>query len=169
MSSLQITIKQGDITEERVDAIVNPANSYGYMGGGVAGALKEKGGIEIEQEACSHAPIPVGSAVVTKGGLLTAEHVIHAPTMEQPGARIIDVGIIKEATLAALQCADEQGFGKIAMPGMGTGVGGMDFEKAAAAIIDALVNFEAEHLKEIVLVDQNKEMVDAFHKVFHGT
>jgi len=75
MSSVEIKIKKGDITTVEVDAIVNPANSYGYMGGGVAGSLKEKGGDEIEQEACESAPIPIGSCVVTTGGSLKTKKI----------------------------------------------------------------------------------------------
>jgi len=81
---IKITIEQGDITTLEVDAIINPANSYGYMGGGVAGAIKEIGGQEIETEAVAKAPIPIGSAVITTAGSLKAKHIIHAPTMEQP-------------------------------------------------------------------------------------
>ena len=44
---IKITIKQDDLTEIFADAIVNPANSYGYMGGGVAAAIKKKGGQDI--------------------------------------------------------------------------------------------------------------------------
>lgn len=162
---MKITILEGDITNLAIDAIVNAANSYGYMGGGVAGAIKRVGGQEIEVEAVSKAPIPIGSAVITTGGKLKCKYVIHAPTMEQPGA-LIDVGNIIEATRAALECADEAGLKKIAIPGMGTGVGGVPRDKAAKAMIEVIVNFNEKNLEEVILVDMNKEMVDEFNKVF---
>ena len=65
-----IIVQKGDLTQIRCDAIVNPANSFGYMGGGVAGAIKRVGGIEIERDAVSKAPIPVGKAIVTTAGVL---------------------------------------------------------------------------------------------------
>ena len=164
---IKITIKKGDITQLDVDAIVNAANSYGYMGGGVAGAIKRKGGLEIEQEAVSKAPIPIGSAVITTAGSLKAKHVIHAPTMEQP-ASLIDVGNVKEATKAALECADENSLKKIAIPGMGTGVGGVPKDKAAEAILGVIVNFEPSSLEEVILIDIGDEMVKAFEKVWKG-
>lgn len=162
---MKITIVNGDITDLEVDAIVNAANSYGYMGGGVAGVIKRIGGGEIEIEAVSKAPIPIGSAVITKAGKLKCRHVIHAPTMEQP-ASLIDVGNVKEATKAALECADENGLKRIAIPGMGTGVGGVPRDKAAEAMIEVIVNFNEKSLEEVILVDRNEEMVDEWNKFF---
>lgn len=160
---MKITILQGDITNLQADAIVNAANSYGYMGGGVAGAIKRIGGQEIEMEAVSKAPIPVGFAVITNAGRLKCRHVIHSSTMEQP-ASIIDVGNVSEATRAALECADENGLKRIAIPGLGTGVGGVPKEKAAKAMIEAIVNFDEKSLEEVVLVDKDKEMVNGWKK-----
>ena len=164
---MKITIIQGDITNLSVDAIVNAANSYGYMGGGVAGAIKRIGGREIEMEAVSQAPIPVGHAVLTTAGRLRCKHVVHAPTMEQP-ASLIDVGNVNEATRAALECAEENGLKRIAIPGLGTGVGGAPIDKAAKAMLDVIVNFDEKSLEEVILIDRNKEMVDAWNKAFKG-
>jgi len=85
---MSIVVKRGDLTQIPCDAIVNPANSFGYMGGGVAGAIKRIGGVEIENEAIAKAPIPVGTAVETTAENLPCTFVIHAPTMEQPAMRI---------------------------------------------------------------------------------
>ncbi len=76
-----VSVVPGDITELKVDAIVNPANSSGSMGGGVALAIKRKGGQVVEDEAVAQAPIPVGGAVLTTGGRLPCRFVIHAPTI----------------------------------------------------------------------------------------
>jgi len=163
---IKIKVLQEDITELDVDAIVNAANSYGYMGGGVAGAIKMVGGQEIELEAVSQAPILIGYAVITTAGKLRCKYVIHAPTMEQP-ASLSDVGNIKEAVRAALECADENNLERIAIPGMGTGVGGVPKDKAAQAMLDVIVNFEAKNIKEVILVDRNEEMVRAWGKVLN--
>ena len=80
-----IHIAKSDITEMAVDAVVNPANSLGIMGGGVAAALSRKGGPTIQREAMSLAPIAVGAAVVTNAGQLWAKHVIHAPDHGRAG------------------------------------------------------------------------------------
>ena len=60
---LKVVVKAGDITREKVDAVVNPANSFGSMGGGCAQAIKAAGGEEIEKEAISKGPTPVGMAI----------------------------------------------------------------------------------------------------------
>jgi O-acetyl-ADP-ribose deacetylase len=164
---MKITIKQADIGQLQVDAIINPANSYGFMGGGIAGAIKQFGGQEIEMEVIAHAPIPIGHAVLTTAGNLRAKHIIHSPTMEQPAA-VTDLATIKEATKAALDCAEENNFKKIAIPGMGTGVGRVPKEKAALAILEVILNYEPNSLEEVVLFDKSQEMVDAFDKAFNG-
>ncbi len=161
---MKIKVLKADITSLQVDAIVNAANSYGYMGGGVAGAIKRIGGIEIEQEAAAQAPIPVGFAVITTAGKLKCRFVVHAPTMEQP-ASLVDAGNVKEATRAALECADEKGLKVIAFPGMGTGVGGVPKDKAAQAMVSEIKKFKGKSLQEVILVGFDNEMVKAFEEV----
>ena len=138
----RIKVIEGDITSLEVDAIVNPANSYGYMGGGVAYAIKRAGGGEIEREAVEKSPINIGKAIVTTAGKLKAQYVIHAPTMRRPAERT-DVDNIKAATRAALKVAEENNIMSIAFPGMGTGVGGVDEKDAARVMIEEI----KEHLK----------------------
>lgn len=163
---IKIKIIQEDITELDVDAVVNAANSYGYMGGGVAGAIKKVGGEEIELEAVSQAPILIGYAILTTAGKLRCRHVIHAPTMEQP-ASLTNIVNIKEAVRAALVCADENNLQRIAIPGMGTGIGGVPKDKAAEAMIKVIVNFEPKNIKEVILVDENDEVAKAWSKVLN--
>ena len=76
-----VSIERGDITDCEVDAIVNAANSTLAMGAGVAGAIKRKGGVIIEEDAMRQGPVEVGEAVLTTGGNLAATHVIHAAVM----------------------------------------------------------------------------------------
>ena len=82
IDSIRIGIKKGDITEEKVDAVVNPANTLLTMGGGVALKIKKKGGVEIEKEAKMKGPIKRGDAIFTDGGNLSSKYVIHTATME---------------------------------------------------------------------------------------
>ena len=159
---MPIVVKRGDITNFSCDAIVNPANSYGFMGGGVAGAIKRIGGIEIEKEAISKAPIKVGSAIATTAGSLPCKYVIHAPTMKQP-AMHIGVENVKLATKAALTLAENKNLKTIAIPGMGTGVGGVSYKAAAEAMTTIAKEFE-DKFEEIILIDRNEEMVESFSK-----
>ncbi len=162
---VDIEVMRGDITSLDVDAVVNPANSGGVMGGGVAGAIRRRGGVEIEREAVAAAPIPIGEAVVTTGGALPARHVIHAPTMQRPAEPASEDAVYR-AVLAALLVADREGFEVIAVPGMGTGVGGLDPLRAAEAAKMAVLDGKFSSLKKIIFVDISDDMVKAFADVF---
>src|SRR5439155_25929572 len=81
---LTISLVQGSILEVDAQAIVNAANSQGYMGGGVAGVIRRAAGVEVEDEARKQAPISVGKAVLTSGGKTKFKGIIHARTMPQP-------------------------------------------------------------------------------------
>ncbi len=157
-----IIVKKGDITQINCDAIVNAANSYGFMGGGVAGAIKRVGGTEIEKEAISKAPIKIGKAIATTAGVLPCKYVIHAPTMEKPAMKI-GIQNVKLATLAALELGVELDLRSIAIPGMGTGVGRVSNEDAAKTIISIIKNYE-DKFETIILIDRNQEMIDAFER-----
>lgn len=165
LDNITVAIKRGDLTKERVDAICNPANSLMLMGGGAAGAIKREGGKVIEEEALKHAPVSIGKAVATVAGRLRARWIIHAPTMPKPAMRTSSESVYL-ATKAALECAEKMGAKSIAIPGMGTGVGGVSFDAAADAMVKALTDFDrvSRSLKEIVLCDLSEEMVDAWTK-----
>jgi O-acetyl-ADP-ribose deacetylase len=155
---MQVHLAKTDITSLAVDAVVNPANSLGIMGGGVAAALSRRGGPTIQREAMSLAPIAVGAAVVTNAGQLFARHVIHAPTMEQPGSKV-GVENVRRATRAALLAAAHHGFELIAIPGMGTGLGGVDPSDAARAIVDELRAHRQAKPSTVYLVDLDDEIL----------
>ena len=160
---MKITVQQGDLTKLKIDAIVNPANSFGEMGGGVAGVIRRVGGEQIEEEAVKQAPIPIGQAVVTTAGSLPCKKVIHAPTMVNPAERT-DAEAVRRATVAALEAADRSGLSTLAFPGMGTGVGRVPLDVAASTMVKAIRSFKAESLKEVALIGIDQGMVQAFQK-----
>ena len=159
---MEIIVEKGDITKVNYEAIVNPANSYGYMGGGVAGAIKHVGGIEIEKEAVSKAPIPIGKAIFTGSGNLSCSIIIHAPTMKQPAMKIKKENV-EFATRAALRLASEKKIKTIAIPGMGTGVGGVLLDDAAKVMVKVAREYE-KNFEKIILIGFNDELVNAFKK-----
>ena len=161
---MEISVVQGSLLEVQADAIVNPANSLGLMGGGVAGVIKRFGGEEIEKEAVSKAPIPVGSAVLTSAGKLPFKGVIHAPTMEEPAMETTEEKV-RKAVRAVLELADRMGFESIAMPGMGTGVGRLPKDVSARAMIEEIRNFQPKNLKRVILVDLDKQMVEEWKRL----
>lgn len=158
---LQIHVIQGSILDAQADAIVNAANSRGIMGGGVAGVIKRAAGSEVEAEARAKAPVPVGEAVLTSAGRTGLKGIIHAPTMPEPAMRITSRHV-GQATRAALSLADEQGFTSVAIPGMGTGVGGVAPGDAADAMIREITAFHPRSLRTVLLVDVDEEMVNAW-------
>ncbi len=158
---MQVRLEKTEITDVSVDAVVNPANSLGIMGAGIAGALRQRGGDEIQSAAMSAAPIAVGAALVTKGGALPARHVIHVPTMAEPGLKI-GAEHIRRAARAALIAADANKFQEVAFPSMGTDNGGVDAAEAARAIVEEIRAHKRLFPETVVLVDPSQEMIEAF-------
>ena len=160
----RITLRQGDITREKAEAIVNAANSSLWMGGGVAGAIRRAGGREIEEEVVKKGPIPVGEAVVTGAGKLPCKYVIHAAVM---GLDLVtDEEKIRTATKNSLLRAEELGLKSIAFPALGTGVGRFPYSKAAEVMIREVQKRLAgeSSLEEVVFVLYGEEAYRAFER-----
>ena len=109
---LTIEVVEGDISIRQVDAVVNAANNALWMGSGVAGAIKARGGDEIEKAAMAQGPIQPGQAVLTTGGRLPAGHVIHAAAMAEDLRT--DAHLIESATRSALDIAATERFQSLA-------------------------------------------------------
>jgi O-acetyl-ADP-ribose deacetylase len=130
-----VWVWQGDITAADAQAIVNAANNEGWLGSGVAGAIRRAAGDQVEAEAVAQAPWPVGDAVRTGPGRLGdrgVKAILHAAAMA-PG-RPASAAAVGSATAAALHLAAAEGLTSVALPALGTGVGGVELEAAAAAM-----------------------------------
>lgn len=125
----RIVLKEGDITEESVDAIVNAANSSLILGSGVAGAIREKGGPTIQAECEAHGPVEVGGAALTGAGSLEARWVIHAAGMRIGGQ--VSEESLQSTLRATLTLAEDQGCRSLALPAIGAGVGGLSLQTCA--------------------------------------
>jgi len=158
-----LIIERGDITDWEVDAIVNAANSHLWMGAGVAGAIKRKGGVIIEEEAVRQGPIEVGEAVLTTAGNLPATHVIHAAAMGQDLRT--DAQKIAQATRSSLALAEKHKLSSIAFPALGTGVGGFPPTQAADAMLSVVLkHLQARNtsLEKAIFVLYQEEAYKAF-------
>ena len=135
----KIRLVQGDITELDVDAIVNAANAQLILGGGVAGAIRRKGGPTIQQECNEIRGTYVGSAVITNAGLLKAKKVIHAvgPRMGEGD----EDNKLKNATLNSLKLMDKHGLKAIAFPAISTGIFGYPIERCAKIMINTVKDY----------------------------
>ncbi|MEU6382722.1 O-acetyl-ADP-ribose deacetylase [Streptomyces bauhiniae] len=138
-----ITLVQGDITEQRVDAIVNAANSSLLGGGGVDGAIHRRGGPSI-LAACRDlrasrlgGGLPTGEAVATTAGDLPASWVIHTvgPVWQGPGS---DPALLASCYRESLRVADEVGARTVAFPAISTGVYRWPVEEAARVAVEAV-------------------------------
>ena len=160
-----VQVIQGDICDCATDAIVNAANNHLWMGGGVAGAIKRRGGLEIEREAIRQGPIPVGAAVATGAGSLPASAVIHAAVMGQD--LVTDADLIRRATASALELAESMRLESIAFPALGTGVGGFPLRECAALMLEAVASHAAaaRYLTTIEFVLFDQQAFDAFAAV----
>ena len=129
----RIEIAAGDIAEQQVDAVVNAANNQLVLGSGVAGAIRRRGGPAIQEECDRAAPIEVGEVAVTGGGELPARYVIHAATMAPGGAATEEA--ISASLRRALAAAAARGCRSVAVPALGTGVGGFSVRRCAELLL----------------------------------
>ena len=164
---MQVHVARAELWTLPVDAIVNPANSLGIMGGGIGGTLRRQGGDAIQQAAMQAAPIAVGAAIVTTAGQLPAKHVIHVPTMEEPGQKI-GAENVRRAARAVLIAADRNNLKVIAIPGIGTDLGEVPFDEAARAIVEEIRAHRRPNPETIYLVDTNEEMVFALEEALRN-
>lgn len=134
-----LELVEGDITEMQTDAIVNAANAELILGGGVAGAIRRKGGPQIQEECNTIGITIVGGAVITAAGNLKAKHVIHAV-----GPRIGEGDEdekLKNATLNSLKLADKHNLKNIAFPAISTGVFGFPITRCAEIMLQTAINY----------------------------
>jgi O-acetyl-ADP-ribose deacetylase len=129
----KIEIRQGDLTEMDADAIVNAANNDLKLGGGVAGAIRQKGGPQIQAECDEIGTIPVGSAAITSGGRLKARHVIHAASMPLGGRT--SAQSLRTSTAHTLRIASQHGLKSVAFPAVGTGIAGFPLRECAEIML----------------------------------
>jgi O-acetyl-ADP-ribose deacetylase len=134
-----LQLYQGDITEMQTDAIVNAANDRLILGGGVAGAIRTKGGPEIQAECNKIGGTFVGGAVITTAGNLKAKYVIHAvgPRMGEGN----EDEKLKNATLNSLKLADQNNLKSISFPAISSGIFGFPIGKCAKIMLSTTIEY----------------------------
>ena len=139
LEGTQLELIEGDITELEVDAVVNAANEDLQLGSGVAGAIREKGGPSIQEECDRIGSTPVGTAVLTGGGNLTARHVIHAvgPRMGEGD----EDRKLASAIRSSLALADRHGLKSIALPAISTGTFGFPVDRCARILLTEVYRY----------------------------
>lgn len=161
----KMILQQGDLTEMDVDAIVNAANNDLQLGGGVAGAIRRKGGAAIQRECDAIGSVPIGGAAITSGGNLRARFVIHAASMQLGGETTARA--LRASTAHALRIASERKLKSIAFPAVGTGIAGFPLTECAPIMLREV----AEHLRKPTSIEKvffvlfDAHALGAFEKV----
>jgi len=161
----KLTLVRGDLTELAVDAIVNAANTGLQLGGGVAGAIRTKGGPSIQEECNRIGPIRVGEAALTGGGRLKATYVIHAAgPMYGEGN---EDEKLKSATLRSLELATEKEMKSIAFPAISTGIFGFPKDRCARIMLKTISEFlesRETSLESVILCLWSGDDLELFEK-----
>ena len=159
-----IKIVQGDITDLDTDVIVNAANAQLILGGGVAGAIRLKGGPKIQEECNEIGGTFVGGAVITTGGNLKAKHVIHAvgPRMGEGD----EDSKLTNSVLNSLKLIDEHGLKRIAFPAISTGIFGYPIDRCAKTMILTAKKYLAgeTQIKEVIFCLYTNSDYEVFNK-----
>lgn len=161
----RVEILQGDLTEMDTDAIINAANNDLQLGGGVAGAIRRKGGPKIQAECDEIGPVPVGGAAITSGGNLKARYVIHAASMQLGGTT--SAQSLRSSTAHSLRIAAQKGLKTIAFPAIGTGIAGFPMRECAEIMLrETAKHFEGPtSLEKVYFVLFDQEALAAFNSV----
>jgi O-acetyl-ADP-ribose deacetylase len=160
LAEVELEVVEGDITSLDVDAIANAANDRLWMGAGVAGAIQQAGGEEIEREAVAKGPIRVGDAVATGAGRLAARWVIHGAVMGQDLRT--DAELVRRTTESCLRVADDVAAKSLALPAFGTGVGGFPLDDCARIMVGAVRSHDPRTLRRVVFAVFGADAAAAF-------
>jgi O-acetyl-ADP-ribose deacetylase len=168
----RVTVVQGDITQQELDAVVNAANPTLLGGGGVDGAIHRRGGPAILEECrrirAERYPdgLPTGQAVATTGGNLPARWVIH--TVGPVYSEHDDPSdLLASCHRESLRVADELGAGTVAFPAISTGVYGYPVDEAAPIAIRTVSDAETR-VAEVRFVLFDRAAYERFEEALAG-
>ena len=146
-----VHVIEGDILEGRCDAVVSPANSFGFMDGGIDLAYRRYFGMDLQSRVQAkirnqfRGELPVGQATIVPTGNETVPYLVAAPTTRVPDriGDTLNVYLAFRATLLAVLAHNDQtssGINSIRVPALGTGIGAMPLARAARQMHAAYVS-----------------------------
>lgn len=157
-----LELVQGDLIDQTTDAIVNAANAALQLGGGVAGAIRRRGGPAIQEECNRIGGTHVGGAVITTGGNLPAKYVIHAVGPIYGDDHEDEK--LKDATLGSLKLADKNRLKSIAFPAISTGIFGFPKDRCATIMLSTTIAYleGPTGLEKVVYCLYDKKTLEIF-------
>jgi O-acetyl-ADP-ribose deacetylase (regulator of RNase III) len=166
--SAKITVIQGDITEQQVDAIVNAANESLLGGGGVDGAIHRAAGPELLAECRTLGGCPTGQAVITRGYRLPAKWVIHTVGPVWQGGSANEDALLASCYRESLKLAAQHGLHTIAFPAISTGIYGFPLAGATRIAVAEVRRFlkQDTSVEEVIFVCFGSKVYDTYRQVF---
>ncbi|MCF2140227.1 MAG: macro domain-containing protein [Candidatus Lokiarchaeota archaeon] len=147
----KIELVLGDITNQKLDVIVNAANEQLLLGAGVAGAIRRKGGSQIQEECKNIGYTPVGEVAVTSAGeLKDVKYIFHAvgPKYHSYSPNEADI-LLRDTISNSLKKLIELNLSSIAFPAISTGIFGFPLKRAAKNIIMEILDYLTNSPKQI--------------------
>jgi O-acetyl-ADP-ribose deacetylase (regulator of RNase III) len=167
----KVQIVQGDITKQRVDAIVNAANTSLLGGGGVDGAIHRAAGPDLLEETKKIGGCPTGEARISKGYRLPAKYVIHTVGPIWRGGEKNEDNLLSDCYRNSFGAAQELGVKTIAFPSISTGAYGFPLERATEIAMEETKRFleKDESLTKVVFVCFGEEVYSTYQEVYKRT
>ena len=174
VNKTELTLIQGDITEQETEAIVNAANTTLLGGGGVDGAIHRAGGPTILEECkkirAKQGGCPTGEAVVTTGGNLKAKYVIHTVGPIWSGGKRKEDTLLHNAYKNSLSLAKDKGIRSLSFPSISTGAYGFPIERAAEIALSTVRNFlKGYTFEEVRFVLFSQKDLNVYEEVWEKT
>ena len=175
INQAELSIIQGDITEQATDAIVNAANSSLMGGGGVDGAIHRAGGPAILEECrqivSRQGRLPTGKAVITTSGNLKARYVIHTVGPVWHGGSKGEAQLLESAYRESLKLAAETNLSSVSFPSISTGAYGYPVDEASRIALRTVISFlgEPAPIREVVFVLFDYRTFEAYASALRET
>jgi O-acetyl-ADP-ribose deacetylase (regulator of RNase III) len=165
----RIKIILGDITQQKVDAIINAANNSLLGGGGVDGAIHNAAGPGLLEECRTLNGCQTGQAKITKGYNLPARHVIHTVGPVWYGGSKNEKELLESCYRNCLELASKENLRNIAFPSISTGIYGYPIELAARIALTEIMRFLKQHptIENITIVCFGNRAYNLYNQIYN--